>query len=150
MEICPRGHAAKGHTWPLSRLFWISMLFGQVLPSTVGGDVVRVFMMWRSDKRLRIAFNSVALERASMLLTLLLFVALQLSFLDSRVVVAQLIWIAVVPLLGGIIGLIALMSADHVLKYLGTCGWSELLPDYLRVLAKFIFRGRAGVCSLFA
>lgn len=109
---------AKGHTWPLSRLFWISMLFGQVLPSTVGGDVVRVFMMWRSSKSLRIAFNSVALERASMLLTLLLFVALQLAFLDSRVVVAQLIWIALVPLLGGIIGLIALMCADHVLKYL--------------------------------
>jgi uncharacterized membrane protein YbhN (UPF0104 family) len=109
---------AEGRTWPLSRLFWISMLFGQVLPSTVGGDVVRVFMMWRSGTSLRIAFNSVALERASMLLTLVAFVALQLPFLASRVVVAQLVWIAPVLLLVGIIGLIVLMSADRFLKYL--------------------------------
>ncbi len=109
---------AQGHTWPLSRLFWISMLFGQVLPSTVGGDVVRVFMMWRSGTSLRIAFNSVALERASMLLTLVAFVALQLPFLASRVVVAQLAWITPLLLLGGIIGLIVLMSADRFMKYL--------------------------------
>jgi uncharacterized protein (TIRG00374 family) len=109
---------AEGHTWPLSRLFWISMLFGQVLPSTVGGDVVRVFMMWRSGTSLRVAFNSVALERASMLLTLVGFVALQLPFLASRVVMAQLIWIAPVLLIAGIVGLIVLMSADRFLKYL--------------------------------
>ncbi len=109
---------APGRIWPLSRLFWISMLFSQVLPSTVGGDVVRVFMMWRSGTSLRIAFSSVALERASMLLALVGFVALQLPFLASRVVVAQLVWIAPALLLGGIVGLIALMSADRFLRYL--------------------------------
>jgi uncharacterized protein (TIRG00374 family) len=132
---------AEGRTWPLSRLFWISMLFGQVLPSTVGGDVVRVFMMWRSGTSLRIAFNSVALERASMLLTLVAFVALQLPFLASRVVVAQLVWIAPVLLLVGIIGLIVLMSA---------CAWFEPLPGCLRTRAASICRARAGGCSLFA
>jgi glycosyltransferase 2 family protein len=79
---------------------------------------VRVFMMWRSGTSLRIAFNSVALERASMLLTLVGFVALQLPFLASRVVVAQLVWIAPLLLLCGIIGVIVLMSADRFLKFL--------------------------------
>jgi uncharacterized membrane protein YbhN (UPF0104 family) len=108
----------KGRVWPLSRLFWIGMLFSQVLPSTVGGDVVRVFMMWRSGTSPRAAFSSVALERASMLLTLVAFVALQLPFLASRVVVAQLVWAAPALLLGGIVGLIVLMSADRFLKHL--------------------------------
>jgi uncharacterized membrane protein YbhN (UPF0104 family) len=109
---------AKGRIWPLSRLFWIGMLFSQVLPSTAGGDVVRVLMMWRAGTSLRVAFSSVALERASMLLTLVGFVAIQLPFLASRVVVAQLAWIAPALLLAGIVGLIVLMSADRFLKYL--------------------------------
>lgn len=142
---------AKGHTWPLSRLFWISMLFGQVLPSTVGGDVVRVFMMWRSSKSLRIAFNSVALERASMLLTLLLFVALQLAFLDfaRRRGPADLDRPCASarrhhrPDCFDVRRSCLEISAGHA-------GGPSCCRTYPRMLAKFIFRGRAGVCSLFA
>ena len=83
------------------RLFWIGLLFSQVLPSSAGGDVVRIFMMRRSGTNLRVAFNSVALERASMLITLIAFVALLMPFLASRVVVAQLAWIAPSIVAGG-------------------------------------------------
>jgi glycosyltransferase 2 family protein len=109
---------AKGRIWPLSRLFWIGMLFGQVLPSTAGGDVVRVFMMWRAGTSLRVAFNSVALERASMLITPIAFLALLLPFLASRVVVAELAWIAPALLVASIVGLVVLMSADRFLNRL--------------------------------
>jgi uncharacterized membrane protein YbhN (UPF0104 family) len=109
---------SEGRIWPLSRLFWIGMLSSQTLPSTAGGDVVRVFLMWRAGTSLRVAFNSVALERASMLITLIAFVALLLPVLASRVVVAQLAWIAPALLIGGIAGLIVLMSADRFLKHL--------------------------------
>jgi glycosyltransferase 2 family protein len=109
---------AEGRIWPLSGLFWIGMLFSQVLPSSAGGDVVRVFMMWRRGTSLRVAFNSVALERASMLITLIAFVALLLPVLASRVIVAQLAWIAPVLLIASIAGLVVLMSADRFLKYL--------------------------------
>jgi uncharacterized membrane protein YbhN (UPF0104 family) len=109
---------SEGRIWPLSRLFWIGMLSSQVLPSTAGGDVVRVLMMWRAGTSLRVAFNSVVLERASMLITLIAFVALLLPFLASRVVVAQLAWIAPALLIGSIAGLIVLMSADRFLKRL--------------------------------
>jgi glycosyltransferase 2 family protein len=109
---------SEGRIWPLSRLFWIGMLFGQVLPSSAGGDVVRVFMMWRRGTSLRVSFNSVALERASMLITLIAFVALLLPLLASRVVVAQLAWVAPALLIASIAGLVALMSADRFLKHL--------------------------------
>jgi uncharacterized membrane protein YbhN (UPF0104 family) len=105
---------AGGRNWPLSRLFWISMLFIQVLPSTVGGDVVRVFMMWRSGTSLGVAVNSVVLERVSMMITLIGFVALLFPLLASRVVV----WIAPALLIGSIAGLIVLMSADRFLQHL--------------------------------
>lgn len=109
---------AKRPIWPLSRLFWIGLLFSQVLPSSAGGDVVRVFMMWRNGTSLRVAFNSVALERASMLITLIAFIALLMPFLASRVVVAQLAWIAPALLIASIVGLVVLMSADCFLKHL--------------------------------
>jgi uncharacterized membrane protein YbhN (UPF0104 family) len=108
----------KGRIWPLSRLFWIGMLLSQVLPSSTGGDVVRVFMIWRSGTSLRGSFNSVLLERASILITLIAFVALLLPFLASRVIVAQLFWIAPALLIGSLVGLIILMSADRFLKQL--------------------------------
>jgi uncharacterized membrane protein YbhN (UPF0104 family) len=109
---------SEGRIWPLSRLFWIGMLSSQVLPSTAGGDVVRVLMMWRAGTSLRVAFASVALERASMLITLIALVALLLPLLVSRVVVAQLAWIAPALLIASIAGLILLMSADQFLKHL--------------------------------
>lgn len=94
---------AEGRIWPLSRLFWIGLFFSQVLPSSAGGDVVRIFMMLRSGTNLRVAFNSVALERASMLITLIAFVALLMPFLASRVVVAQLAWIAAALMFASIV-----------------------------------------------
>ena len=108
----------EGRIWPLSRLFWIGLLFSQVLPSSAGGDVVRVFMMWRGGTSLRVAFNSVALERASMLITLIAFVALLMPFLASRVVVAELAWVAPALLIASVVGLGVLMSADRFLKHL--------------------------------
>jgi uncharacterized membrane protein YbhN (UPF0104 family) len=109
---------AEGRIWPLSRLFWIGLLFSQVLPSSAGGDVVRVYMMWRGGTSLRVAFNSVALERASMLITLIAFVALLMLLLASRVVVAELAWVAPALLIASIVGLVVLMSADRFLKHL--------------------------------
>jgi glycosyltransferase 2 family protein len=108
---------AEGRIWPLSRLFWIGLLFSQVLPSSAGGDVVRVFTMWRGGTSLRVAFNSVALERASMLITLIAFVALLMPVLASRVVVAELAWVAPALLIASIVGLVVLMSADRFLKH---------------------------------
>jgi uncharacterized membrane protein YbhN (UPF0104 family) len=109
---------ARGRIWPLSRLFWIGLLFSQVLPSSAGGDVVRVYMMWRGGMSLRVAFNSVALERASILMTLIAFVALLMPVLASRVVVAELAWVAPALLIASIVGLVVLMSADCFLKHL--------------------------------
>jgi hypothetical protein len=92
---------AEGRIWPLSRLIWIGLFFSQVLPSSAGGDVVRIFMMLRSGTNLRV--DSVALERASMLITLIAFVALLMPFLASRVVVAQLAWIAAALMFASIV-----------------------------------------------
>ena len=109
---------AEGRIWPLSRLFWIGLLFSQVLPSSAGGDVARVYMMWRGGTSLRVAFNSVALERASMLITLIAFVALLMPVLASRVIVAELAWVAPALLIASVVGLVVLMSADRFLKHL--------------------------------
>jgi len=52
------------------RLFYIGAFFNQTLPSSVGGDAVRMYMAYRSGMPLAKAINGVMLERVSMVVAL--------------------------------------------------------------------------------
>jgi len=65
------------------RLFFIGIFFNQTLPSSVGGDAVRIFVAHREGLTLRGAINGVMLERASTVIALVLVVAaMQARFLE--------------------------------------------------------------------
>ncbi len=55
-------------------LFYIGTFFSQVLPSSVGGDAVRVYKAYRAGLGLRGAVNGVLLERAVTVATLVIMV----------------------------------------------------------------------------
>lgn len=102
---------------PLGRLLrwiYVSLLFGQVLPSTVGGDALRVWLARRAGCHLQSAVNSVVLDRIAMFLTLLVLLAIGVPRIGQLIAFSQLVY--VVPLLvgGGIVGLILLMMADRL------------------------------------
>jgi uncharacterized protein (TIRG00374 family) len=63
-------------------LTYLGMFFNQALPASVGGDAIRIWLMHRHKHSLRMAFNSVALDRIFMLSGLFLLVAAGLSFVD--------------------------------------------------------------------
>lgn len=54
------------------RLFLIGMFFNQTLPSSIGGDAMRVFYLWRGGVRTETAVNSVLLDRIIGLIILIL------------------------------------------------------------------------------
>lgn len=58
------------------RLFWIGNFFSQVLPSSVGGDPVRVYLAYKDGMALRVAINSVLLERIVALVSLVVLVVI--------------------------------------------------------------------------
>lgn len=56
------------------RFVWIGAFFSQVLPGSVGGDVVRMWLYWSQYGSRRIAVYSVTIERLLMVVVLLLLV----------------------------------------------------------------------------
>src|SRR5262249_23657533 len=106
---------ALGFERPLRQLtgiYFIGMYFNLLLPTSVGGDVVRAWYLDGGSRRRLAAFASVFLDRVSGLLVLLTMacVALVLSPLDLPAWVSLFVWgsvgvsltaVAAVPLLAG-------------------------------------------------
>jgi len=74
----------------IMRTFWIGMLFNQILPTSSGGDSVRILIAWRSGVSIGSAASSVIIERILMLVTLICLVAViqpffwQIDFFNIR------------------------------------------------------------------
>jgi len=65
------------------RLYWVGMFFNQLLPTSVGGDVVRAFELSRSEGSRTVAMASVFVERFTGLSALVLLALTGLS-MDRR------------------------------------------------------------------
>jgi len=86
--------AALGRHCRFGALFPISMMstfFGQTLPSTTGGDVMRVWLAYRAGLSGRLAFSSTLIDRVVGVLVNLLFVTAGLPWL-ARFVSSNIIW----------------------------------------------------------
>ena len=72
-------------SWGLAaRLFYIGAFFNQTLPSSVGGDAVRIYKVHRMGHSLGAAVNGVMLERAATVVALVLLVAASQPFFLPR------------------------------------------------------------------
>jgi glycosyltransferase 2 family protein len=99
------------------RLYSIGFFFNQALPSSVGGDAVRVYRVYKEGMTLGSAINSVMLERVAVVLGLILLVVFATPFFIERVGPAQAAWIVPAVSLagvGGVVGLIVLMFLDRL------------------------------------
>lgn len=67
------------------RLFFIGAFFSQTLPSSVGGDGVRIYLAYRAGLPLGAAINGVMLERVATLIALVAVVIATQPFLLARV-----------------------------------------------------------------
>ncbi|MEE8352138.1 MAG: lysylphosphatidylglycerol synthase transmembrane domain-containing protein [Rhodospirillales bacterium] len=99
------------------QLFYIGTFFSQVLPSSVGGDAVRMFKSYRAGLELRGAINGVILERVITVVALVVLVAGSQPWFLSRVdegtrqlMVPGIVLIVV----GTVVGLVVLMALDRL------------------------------------
>lgn len=60
------------------KFFYIGMFFNQTLPSSVGGDAVRIYLVYKNGINLRGAINGVMLERISAVIGLVLLIDVML------------------------------------------------------------------------
>ena len=71
--------------WAMAaRLFYIGAFFNQTLPSSVGGDAVRIYKVHRLGYTLGAAVNGVMLERAATVVALVILVAATQPFFLPR------------------------------------------------------------------
>ena len=101
------------------RFFWTGLFFNQALPGAVGGDAVRIWLHWRDGAGRRLAINGVALERMTMVLSLLILVAVMQTWgiVRSESLVAT--WLPSLILVAAVSGLSILMVSDRLVKRFG-------------------------------
>jgi len=71
--------------WTTFRLLYIGIFFNQTLPSSVGGDAVRMYLARKEGMSLQTAINSVLLERVATVCGLIILVVASQPFLLSRI-----------------------------------------------------------------
>ncbi|MDC0985835.1 lysylphosphatidylglycerol synthase transmembrane domain-containing protein [Alphaproteobacteria bacterium] len=103
------------------KFFYIGMFFNQTLPSSVGGDAVRIFLVYKNGINLRGAINGVMLERISAVIGMILLIDVMLVFNFSHIRATEHTWFF--PAVGilsifFIVGLITLMGLDKLPKWL--------------------------------
>ena len=99
------------------KIYYIGLFFNQTLPSSVGGDAVRMYIAKRAGVPLGASINSVLLERGALVIALVLIVTAMQPYFMTRVPDDQegliLTSVAVLFVLM-VVGLIVLMNLDRL------------------------------------
>ena len=99
------------------RFFFIGAFFSQTLPSSVGGDAVRIYKTWRAGLTLGAAVNGVMLERIAAVVALVALVAATQPFFLPRVDEDTAGWIisaVAVAVAATVAGMVVLMVLDRL------------------------------------
>lgn len=125
--------------WVGWRIVMTGLFFNQVLPSSVGGDAVRMWQARSAGFDLRTAVNSVLIDRVIGLAAVFLITAVALPRLFAIIGDPRLQWAFVVVVCGGLAGLLGLLVFHRVGEVLER--WSltraigALSGDFRRVVA---------------
>jgi uncharacterized membrane protein YbhN (UPF0104 family) len=95
-------------------LTFVGVFFNQVLPTSFGGDAVRIWRVYRDGVRYQTAINGVLLERISGVAGLVVLVALGVAYMGPRIdnPAVQYGLLAVLPLT--LLGVVVLTTMDRL------------------------------------
>ena len=102
--------------WRLLKTVVITLFFNQVLPSTVGGDGMRVWLLRGHGRPIGLAFRSVLIDRLLGFLGLLLLSMIGALYLMATLEDPGPAWVVALVSLGG---LIVIATAPWVVRLLG-------------------------------
>jgi uncharacterized protein (TIRG00374 family) len=120
------------------KILYISVFFNQAFPSTIGGDVLKIFLARNSGINVKSAINSVMLERVATLSGLILLVMMCQPFLLVRIDDNTAKYVFPILALIAILGIIVLMLLDQLPDRLHKLSFVRGLSNFA-VDAKKIF-----------
>ena len=122
----------------------IGWFFNQVLPSSVGGDALRVWYASRYGVSLSTATQSVVYDRISALIaiTLLLLLStpwLRLFFSSNEPIISILVFVFIL-----VMGCLFLMTADKTVSFIFPVALRLYIEEFSRT-ARIVFLSRTGI-----
>jgi uncharacterized protein (TIRG00374 family) len=100
------------------RWTYIGTFFSQLLPATVGGDALRVWLASRGGGRLSTSISSVLLDRVSMLFSLVVMIVLSLPWIGALVSADQNLYLAGALLCPFAFGIAVLLAGNAAPKWI--------------------------------
>lgn len=109
-------HVYGGHMKFMTslKLVCVGYFFSQALPSSVGGDAMRIWQAHRSGLSLGTSLNTVVLDRLVALAALLIMTAISLPWLKDFVNDSTIWWSFVLILIVGVLGFVALLVLNQL------------------------------------
>lgn len=99
------------------RLVFVGYFFSQALPSSVGGDAMRIWQAHRAGLSLGTALNTVILDRLIALAALLIMTAVALPWLKDLAIDSPIRWAFVLVLMAGAVGFAALLILNRLPEF---------------------------------
>jgi hypothetical protein len=93
----------------LFRSCMVAVFFNQIMPSTIGGDMIRMYDSWKAGATRAVAISTIVVDRVLGLFALAIFAVLGLFFVRGDFSEAQYVPLAVVAVAMGLGGFIALV-----------------------------------------
>ena len=90
--------------WEALRFWYVGAFFNQVLPSSVGGDVVRGYLAFKRGLSASSVFSSLFIDRLATVLALVLLVAAMVPFMDGLqggAWFSRVVWLTLAGAVGG-------------------------------------------------
>ena len=112
-QVVMRAVAAKLSFTRALLFLYVGIFFNQVLPSSVGGDAVRIFLVYKDGHGLRAAINGILLERVATLMGLIVLVVATQPFIWARLGDDPTRWVFPLMGVGGVVGIGILMLMDR-------------------------------------
>lgn len=129
-------------------IVWIGMFFNQVLPSTVGGDAVRIWRAHRAGLPGWSAIESVVVDRVSGLTALVLIVVVGSPFLLQTVWEPELMTVVSTVIVLSVAGIASLLLLIRIPRLFPQWAAASMLARLLKTLHTTVFAGRAAVLIL--
>lgn len=133
---------------PVLRWTYISVLFGQVLPATIGGDALRMWLAQRAGNSLKSAINSVGLDRMVMVLSLVLLIAVSAPLLGSMIANRNFGLLISAVLACGMMGMGALLLMHELPAHLTRFSVFRAITHLARDARRLLLNARYATATL--
>ncbi len=110
--------------WKAFTFLYIGIFFNQILPSSVGGDAVRIYKSYKGGLSLPGAVNGVMLDRVATVLALILLVAVLQPLLVARIEGDTVTWVFPLLSVAAVGGVVVLMLLDRMPESIR--GWKAI------------------------